>query len=310
MKNQLLKAISLIMAVSLLCSCAEQNVASSSVSETESKSENSIIETTGSEETSKIETSGTTIDSATTSAPETEEMSKIETTTTTKVPETEATTEATEKPEGIETSTESVAEIPDKEVKLDVVGINGFSDLASGSGITAAATILGYYGIDIKPLKLKEYAEVHGTSTKVDGFTPSPWDVIVDEPIGPNALYYAKPIIDMIHNYLDEIGNTTLKAKDVSGATLDELKNYIDNGKPVAVWATTNGHPASDAEVSWILPNGELFVAKNHVCVYTLKGYNKDELLIVTHTGYELKVTNEIFLTMYESVYSQAIIIE
>ncbi len=126
-------------------------------------------------------------------------------------------------------------EVPDKEVKLNIVGINGYSDLKSGSGITVAATVLGYYGIDIKPLKLKEYAEVHGTSTIVDGFTPSPWDVIVDEPIGPNALYYAKPIIDMIHNYLDEIGNTTLKAKDISGATLDELKECIGKDKPVIV---------------------------------------------------------------------------
>ena len=246
-----------------------------------------------------VTTTITTPTETTTTAPP-EENEPVSITTTLPTEETEKITTTTTKPDDKPTNSSK---------KLDVVGINGYSDLKSGSGITAAATVLGYYGINIEPIKLKEYADVHGTSAKVDGFTPSPWDVIVDEPIGPNALYYAKPIINMINNYLAEKGITNVKPKDISGATLSELIAYIDEGKPVIVWGTSDGKPAEDS-ISWILPNGEKFVAKDSMNVYTLIGYTDTEFILLTHSKYELNVSKEIFVTMYESIYSQAILIE
>lgn len=300
------------MAVSLLCSCAEQNVASSSVSETESKSENSIIETTDSEETSKIETSGTTIDSTTTSAPETDTTSMIETATTTKVPETEATTEATVKPEGIETSTESVAEIPDTQlnevIELDIEGVNAYSKFPSGSGLSAVATVLGYYGIEVTMEELYNAADIYADLSIVDGLTPSPWEKIVCSPATKSSVYFAPPIVNMANKYLNSI-ESTLIAKDVSGKSVDELLSYVANDKPVIIWATRTGKAAPDG-LSWIADNGKEVLTKAKVLIYVIAGYDTENVYMLNNTGrifYDAKSSVE---EMYQSVYSQAIIIE
>lgn len=289
------KVISSLMAVSMLFS----------LTACDNKSESEKDTTTIAETTTTVATTDTKSPETTTTTADLKDqllgqLTTVATmTTTTKKPETTTTT-TTKKPVDVSTNSSK---------KLDVVGINGYSDLKSGDGITAAATVLGYYGISVEPIKLKEYADVHGTSAKVDGFTPSPWDVIVDEPIGPNALYYAKPIINMINNYLAEKGINNVKPKDVSGATLSELIANIDEGKPVIVWGTGTLKPAEDS-ISWILPNGDKFVAKAYSTVYTLIGYTEDEVVLIDCTGGIFNVSQETFMPMYESMYSQAILIE
>lgn len=252
---------------------------------------------------------GTTVNQTNTVKKTTTKNSDI---TTSKVttPKKTTTTKATTPKKTTTTKVTTKEPNKGKEVKLNVIGINGYRELESGSGITAAATVLGYYKINIKPLDLREYADIHGTSIIEDGVTPSPWDVIVNEPIGPISFYYAKPIINMTNKYLDEKGISNIKAYDISGATLDDLCDYIDIGKPVIVWGTSTGNPAEESDVSWILPNGETFVAREPLCVYTLIGYTNTDVIILDDVGEELIVSKEIFTTMYESMYSQAILIE
>lgn len=269
----------------------------------------------GNSDESKKETTTTTATTATT-VTTTETKSPETTTTTTNLKDQllgQLTTVATTTVATTTTTTTTTKEYdntPEEPIKeLDVVGINGYSDLRSGSGITAAAIVLKYYGIDVELLKLKQYADIYGLNTIEDGVTPSPWDVIVGEPLTLTAKYYAKPIVDMVNNYVNKNGLNNIKAKDISGATLDELMSYIDKGKPVIVWGTETGEPAIDG-VSWILPSGKKFTAKALVDVYVLVGYNESKVMIMSHIGKVYELGKEEFFSMYESVYSQAILIE
>lgn len=97
MKKQLLKAISLIMAVSMLCSCAAKESISSSVPEISSTPETtSTSATSGNDETSKPETEDISKDETTTTETTISDIPETTTIETTISPETEASTPAPE----------------------------------------------------------------------------------------------------------------------------------------------------------------------------------------------------------------------
>lgn len=293
MKKHFLKALSLIMAVSLLCSCTSQENTPSSSPAPETSStqqENSTDETTA--------------DSQGTSKPETEET----TATTTPEPETTTTTTTTPKPETTTTTTTTKPELV-QDVSLDIEGVDGYITYPSGSGITAVATVLKYYGIDASVIDLCNCADVYGDIIIRDGYTPSPWEKIVVSPGTYDSVYYAPPIVNMANKYLTNIGSDK-RANDVSGTSLEELLEYIENGIPVIIWATETEKPAEDG-ASWIADNGEEIVCKKGMTVFVMKGYTNENIQLIYHSsGLVIEYSHDLVNDMYQSVYSQAIIIE
>lgn len=293
MKKHFLKALSLIMAVSLLCSCASQDNTSSL---------SPAPETSSTQQESS--TDETTASSQVTSKPETEET----TATTTPEPETTTTTTTTPNPETTTTTTTTEPE-PIQDVSLDIEGVDGFLTYPSGSGITAVATVLKYYGIDASIIDLCNCADVYGDIIIRDGYTPSPWEKIVVSPGTYDSVYYAPPIVNMANKYLTSVGSNK-RAKDVSGTTLEELLKYIEKGVPVIIWATETEKPAKDG-ASWIANNGEEVVCKNGMTVFVMKGYTSEKIQLIYHIdGYVFEYSHDLVNDMYQSVYSQAILIE
>ena len=274
MKKPLVKVVSIILGISLLCSCAVQDNVSSSAPETSSLPESSSVETTESEETSKLETSATTIESTETSTPETE------------VPDI--------------TLPESAS--------IDIEPLDWYSKIPSGSGITSIATVLHYYGYKASFGDLAACAEIYADSTIIDGVTPSPFEKIVFSPTTSLSIAYAGPIVNMANNYLTSIGSDK-RAVDISGKAVEELLSYVAKGKPVIVWATSTGRAAEDGS-TWIADNGERVVKKKEVRVYVLDSYSGNDITLLRDTGSTAKCSKEQLNTMYQSVYSQAIIIE
>lgn len=293
MKKHFLKALSLIMAVSLFCSCASQENTSSLSPAPETSStqqESSTDETTASsQETSKPETEETT-------KPAETELGTTAITTTTPKPETTTTTTTT-KPE------------PIQDVSLDIEGVDSFSDFPSGSGIGAVATVLQYYGIDASIIDLYNIADKYVDIIVRDGYTPSPWEKIVFDPQNVGSAYYAPPIVNMANKYLTSVGSNK-RAKDVSGTSLEELLKYVENGIPVIIWGTTTEKPAKDGS-TWIADNGETVICKEKMKIFVIKGYTKDNIeLILDVDGIVIEYSYDLIDEMYQSVYSQAIIIE
>ena len=198
------------------------------------------------------------------------------------------------------------------EVKIDVEGLDGRPFIPGGSAITASAAILGFYGISIKPADLRAYAPIVESTSFVDG-TESPWEKVIGNPKGRISFYFAPPIVEMLKKFYNENqkncqGRTV---KDVSGSDLATLKGYIDSNKPIVVWGTITGNAAVPVEdYSWKTDKNEQFIGKMSPRCYAMIGYNNSEVILISDNGKVLNVMNETFEVMYESMESQAVLIE
>lgn len=280
-------------------------------------------ENTGENSSSKVETSTTTTTTTTiTPKPEDSEPSKTDVTTTvttpepetttttvtTPEPETTTTTTTTPKPETTTTTTTTKPE-PIQDVSLDIEGVSGYTTYPSGSGISAVATVLKYYGIDASVIDLCNCADVYGDIIVRDGYTPSPWKKIVFSPGTYDSIYYAPPIVNMANKYLTSVGSNK-RAKDVSGTSLEELLEYVEKGVPVIIWGTTTEKAAKDGR-TWISDDGETVICKEKMQVFVIKGYTKDNIeLIFDVDGIVIEYSHDLVNEMYQSVYAQALIIE
>lgn len=52
-------------------------------------------------------------------------------------------------------------------------------------------------------------------------------------PRGNGWYCYAQPLVKAINSYLKDVGNTEYKAKDITGSSVDELKQYVREGNPI-----------------------------------------------------------------------------
>ena len=236
-----------------------------------------------------------------------------ETTTTAPAEENEpvsiTTTAPADKEENTTTTTTTTKSEPVQDVSLDIEGEDGYIRYPSGSGITAVATVLKYYGIDASIVDLYNIADKYVELIIRDGYTPSPWEKIVFDPQIVGSVYYAPPIVNMANKYLTSVGSNK-RAKDVSGTPLEELLKYVKKGIPVIIWATKTEEPAKDGS-SWIADNGKKVVCKNGMTVFVIKGYSNENIQLIYYAGgFVMEYSHDLVNEMYQSVYAQAIIIE
>ena len=273
MKKHFLKALSLIMAVSLLCSCASQENTSSLSPAPETSSTQQEIST----------------DETTASSQET---SKAETEETTKPAETEP-------PElQIDSSLPESAEI-------EIEGVNCYADFPTGTGISAAATVLQFYGVDIDIIELANCVPLSTErNAYVDYVSPSPWEVFLDTPRSRSSSYYAPPVIKMMKDYLEKEGITDRKITDISGCTLSEIYSYVAQGKPVMIWSggSMNTH-------TWVANNGEEVTVRLPMSVYVMHSYNKEMIEILYFDSNE-ELKKEDIYKKWKKAYFQAVLVE
>ena len=81
----------------------------------------------------------------------------------------------------------------------------------------------------------------------------------------------------VIVNALNRILTGGDKAINVTGTSMEELlTNFIDNGTPVAIWATIN-MIEMEYGTQWVVPEtGSLFTWKSHEHCLVLVGYDDD----------------------------------
>ncbi len=275
MKKHFLKALSLIMAVSLLCSCTSQE-------NTSSLSPAPEISSTQQESS----TNETTASSQETSKPETEE--------TTKSPETES-------PElQIDPSLPESAEI-------EIEGVDCHADFPTGTGISAAATVLKYYGVDVNVIELANCAPMSAErNAYVDYISPSPWEVFLDTPRSNSSSYYAPPVIKMMKDYLEKEGITDRKITDISGCTLSEIYSYVAEGKPVMIWS---GGSMKEDTHTWIANNGEEVTVKLPIRVIVFYAYN-NETMKCLYYGNNMEFEKKEVFDAWNRAYCQAILVE
>lgn len=114
------------------------------------------------------------------------------------------------------------------------------------------------------------------------------------------------PIVSAVNSYLAAVGDTKYVATDITGVTVDDLKDYVKNGHPIVFWATV-GFSSPRKSHSFTLPNGEYPYTGLHCLV--LKGYYEDNMYIADPLGIIGTVSIDRFTSVFQGMGSRAVLI-
>ncbi len=160
------------------------------------------------------------------------------------------------------------------ETILEVPALCQYPTLPTGCEAVAAAMVLQYYGERVSAEEFaRTWLECSRDFYSWDGmnFGPDPNLVFAGDPFSANSYGCFAGAITSAINRESKI----CVAKTIQGLSLPELcAEYIDNGKPLLVWATMSMKQSSPGN-SWYLKNREKFtwIAGEHCLV--LVGYNE-----------------------------------
>lgn len=117
--------------------------------------------------------------------------------------------------------------------KLDVEPVLQLPELPTGCEITSLATVLNYYGYDISKTQLAdEYLECGevGDTDPNEKFIGSPYDI-------HSCGCFSNVIADAAKSFSEKNG-CNFKVYNLYGLSLDDLYKYVEDGKPVVIWAS------------------------------------------------------------------------
>lgn len=156
---------------------------------------------------------------------------------------------------------------------IEVPAICQYPELPTGCESVAATMVLQYYGVDISPgefvLSWLEYSEDFYTSNG-ELYGPDPNKVFAGNPFTNNSYgCFATPIVNAVNR-----NSRDCTAQKITNRSLEELcVEYIDNDKPLLIWATMSMRESS-AGKSWYLEDGSVFTWTAHEHCLVLVGYN------------------------------------
>lgn len=178
-------------------------------------------------------------------------------------------------------------------------------ELPTGCEITSLTMVLHYYGFSINKIDLAENYLKKGKIGQTDfkkAFIGNPRD---QHSYG----CYAPVIVDCANQYLKD-KKSSLEAIDQTGATIEELYQFINQDIPVIVWATINMTEPYPS-VKWTVDGNELqWISKEHCLVLT--GYDRIENVVYLSDPLKGNVSYNatIFAKRYEQMFSQAVIMK
>ena len=190
-------------------------------------------------------------------------------------------------------------------VLLDVPFVEQLPALPSGCEITAATSMLDYYGFEASNTELNEYLE----QGWYYGFYDNPHERFVGYCAGEGWMAYPEPIVAALNGYLEaQEANDEYEAVDITGASPDDLYNLAREGTPSTVWVTTY---LQDRTVmyTWYIDDEE-FSASEQDHAMVLCGYKDGEVALVDPFGGLEWYPREDFEAAYDERGRMACIIE
>ncbi len=159
--------------------------------------------------------------------------------------------------------------------KISVPYISQNPELPTGCEATSAAMVLQYYGENINHTTLaKNWISKSSDFYWKDGkkYGPDPNEIFVGDPFTKYSYGCFAPVIaNAVNNNSELCFAEVLKEKSLSYL----CKKYIDNGKPLLIWATIGMVATQDGD-TWYIENGEKYVwSANEHCL-VLIDYDDD----------------------------------
>lgn len=186
--------------------------------------------------------------------------------------------------------------------RLDVENIDQNPELPNGCEITSAAIALNYLGFSVDKVTLAE----EYLPTCVPYWEADPEVEFMGNPQDELA-FYCLPgaIVTAVNSYLADVGSDYV-AKDISGAPVEELYQWIANGTPVLVW-TTRAFTDPLYNDTFQLPDGSWPYSNSHCLVLT--GYDIDTCYLADPMLEVESVDRETFADVYTERGQYALVI-
>ncbi len=157
---------------------------------------------------------------------------------------------------------------------IELLPLSQYPSLPTGCEVTAAATVLRFYGENITPEQIAEDWLLKDEAFYTENgslYGPDPRRAFVGDPFKTTGYGCFAPVIENAVNS----GSALCRAEVIKDKSLSELCSlYIDNGAPVIIWVTM-GMRSSGEGSRWQLSSGETFIwpAGEHCMV--LCGYDE-----------------------------------
>lgn len=181
----------------------------------------------------------------------------------------------------------------------------------TGCELVTAAMALQTEGVDISAEEFLGYVpreelyQENGTT-----YGPAPWEAFVGNPFSSSGFGCFAPVIKKAAEGVILDRGAALQVKDMTGSTLEELKEEIDRGSPVILWASM-GMEEITYKNSWHLEGRKtpFFWPGGEHCLLMV-GYERGYLFFNDPMAGELVAYRETEVeAVYEELGSQALVI-
>lgn len=202
--------------------------------------------------------------------------------------------------------TVTVGDYTNRQIDFDI--LNQFPTLPTGCEVVSLTSVLNHYGFDVS------------MTTMADEYMPRSESAYYN--INPHEYYIGTPytwdgfgcfsgcIVKTAQNYFEDKNIDNYVAVDISGCSIDELQNYLQNDIPVITWVTS-GFVTPTNNGSWYVDNELITWCNNEHCLVTT-GYdiNADTVTVADDSGgYSYTVSTSQFKEVFEGMGSMAVVV-
>lgn len=198
---------------------------------------------------------------------------------------------------------------------LDVPVLLQYPALPNGCEATSLTAVLhfyGYLGADNIMLAAQylPHEEITYSPDGMTAFGPDPARAYAGSPMADALGYYclADPVAQAANAYFGAQGGR-FRARNITGATGEQLVRELDAGRPVIVWATLDFEPVSYDTFTWQLPDGSTYEPYADLHCLVLCGYDSDVFYLMDPINGSISVDRDTFMESYAALDSQAVVV-
>lgn len=186
-------------------------------------------------------------------------------------------------------------------------------ELPTGCEITALTMVLNYYGYDVDKMTMAtEYLPIASSYFYYgdDGtlYGPDLNNYFVGDPLTTGGYICGTgAITTAADDYLEDVGSS-MRAKDITGSTPEELYQLVSEDTPVVVWVTVYMTERTDVN-GWYTENGEYvdWSTSDHGAV--LIGYSEDTVTIADPISGIIEYDRQAFESVFASRGNKCVIL-
>lgn len=200
----------------------------------------------------------------------------------------------------------TVGDYKKRQIDFDI--LNQHPTLPTGCEVVSLTSVLNHYGFDVS---MTTMADEYMPRREYDYYGVSPHDYFLGTPYTWKGFgCYSGCIVKTAHNYFEDKDIDDYVALDISGCSVEELQNYLQNDVPVITWVTS-GFITPTNDGSWYVGD-ELITWCNHEHCLVTTGYDKSS---GTYTvgddtgGYSYTVSKSQFEKVFKGMGSMAVVV-